>query len=382
MSGRTRIASRATAWPPAGSEHGQDPSGRSADGALVAASPFDTVRAELDELEAILRDDEGIEIEIVGELLRSIFRSGGKRIRPALVFVAAGLGPSDRRAVLDLAAAIETLHTATLVHDDLVDGSLIRRGAPTLNVRWSAGATVLTGDWLFARSARFATRTGDIRLMQVFARTLSTLTEGELRQLAGRSGIPTYEEYDLRIYAKTASLFEAATECAGILLDLPAAGIEALAAYGRGVGKAFQVIDDLLDFTGDPDRIGKPVGGDLRSGQVTLPLMLHLERHPSAAPWLRGTDADRGGAAGQGKGEGRGEGEGEGEAGPAKAGTEAEAVDELIEAVRADEIAIRDTRAVARDHAARAIAALGALPASEARDRLAAVAELAVARDA
>lgn len=350
MSGRT--AARTTTWPAAAT--GAD--------AFVAPSPFDAVRGELAELEGLLQDGQGIDIEIVDDLLTSIFASGGKRIRPALVFLTAGLGAADPASVLRLAAAIETLHTATLVHDDLVDGSLIRRGAPTLNVRWSAGATVLTGDWLFARSARFATETGNMRLMKVFARTLGTLTEGELRQLAGRSGIPSHQEYDFRIYAKTASLFEAATEGTGILLDFDAAAVSALADYGRSIGKAFQVIDDLLDFTGDPDRIGKPVGGDLRSGQVTLPAMLHLERHPSAAPWLRERDETM-------------------DADEPSVGPHA-AVEALIAAVRADEQAVSGTRAAARELADRALAALAALPASEARDRLAALADFAVARDA
>ena len=279
----SRSAGSTTSWPAevAGGE------------TVVVPSPLDAVRSELADLELLLSDSQGIDIDAVGELLQSIFASGGKRIRPALVFLAAGLGKSDPGGMRLLAAAIETLHTATLIHDDLVDGSLVRRGAPTLNVRWSAGATVLAGDWLFARSARFATETGSMKVMEVFARTLGALTEGELRQLAGRKGIPTREEYDFRIYSKTASLFEAATECAGILLGFPAEGVSALATYGREVGNAFQVVDDLLDFTGDAERLGKSVGSDLRSGQVTLPVMLYLAHHPAAAPWATGLGRKR-----------------------------------------------------------------------------------------
>ncbi len=365
---------------------------------VVAPSPFDAVRPELVKLEALLSDGQGIEIEAVSSLLQSIFDSGGKRIRPALVFLTAGLGEVDPTTILRLAAAIETLHTATLIHDDLVDGSLLRRGAPTLNERWSAGATVLAGDWLFARSARFATEAGSLRVMEVFARTLSALTEGELRQHADRSGIPTREQYDQRIYAKTASLFEAATESTGILLELPQASVSALADYGRAVGKAFQVIDDLLDFTGEANRMGKEVGSDLRSGQVTLPVMLHLERHPHAAPWLRAAEAHGSGApsnesireseaevavavgrAGGDSAVGRADVD-RGELGR-DAGARAD-IDALIEAVRADEQALRGTRATAHELVAEAIAALDALPASEARDRLAAIAEFTVARDA
>lgn len=327
-------------------------------GAVV--DPLGPVAGAMARLESLLTDDAGIEFPVVAELLRAVFGAGGKRLRPAVVFHAAALGTADDRdptpvgdAVLRLAAAVETLHTATLVHDDLVDGALVRRGLPTLNARWQTGATVLAGDWLFARAARFAADTGSVGVMRIFARTLGTLTDGELRQLLGRADVPDRAEYARRIYAKTASLFEAAAEATAVLLALSEDGVATLARYGRAVGMAFQVVDDLLDFTADETRLGKPVGSDLRSGQVTLPVLLHLERNPGAADGLS-------------DGDGR---------------PNAVVAERLVAAVRADDAALDGARAAARAHVAEALEALGALPAGPGRDGLAAVAEYAVARD-
>ncbi len=311
------------------------------------------VADDLTRLEACLRDGEGVEFDLLRQLLDWVFSSGGKRIRPAMVFGAARLGLADPAAVTKLAAAIETLHTATLVHDDLVDGSLIRRGLPTLNVRWSAGATVLAGDWLFARAARFAADTGHIRVMQIFARMLGTLTDGELRQMFGRQGIPTRDEYAYRIYAKTASLFEAATEATGVLLGADADTIDALAAFGRQAGMAFQIVDDILDFTSTEDRLGKPVGSDLRGGTVTLPALIYLDAHPEAAGWWANGAAP-----------------------------DAARVDGVVEAIRRDADVLAAARDAARARLAAALDALHTLPAGPARDDLERIARFAVERDA
>ena len=313
---------------------------------------LETVRPELEVLEERLRANTGLYQPALRQLLEWVFSSGGKRIRPAIVFAAARLGRADPAVLTNMAAGIETLHTATLVHDDLVDGSLVRRGLPTLNTRWNAGATVLAGDWLFARAARFTAETENIRVVQIFARTLATMTDGELQQLLGRSGVPDREQYDFRIYAKTASLFEAATESVGVLLGVPEPQVNALARYGCELGKAFQIADDILDFTGDPAHLGKPVGGDLRSGTVTLPVLLHLAAHPSAAPWL-----------------------------DAGAEPTTDEVDLLIEAVRADRVALDAAHAAAAAHKDRAVAALGVFPPGPARTNLERIAAFIVARD-
>jgi geranylgeranyl pyrophosphate synthase len=153
---------------------------------------------------------------------------------------------------------------------------------PTLNTSWSPGATILTGDFLFARSAQLAAETDNVRIVNIFAQTLMTIVGGELHQLfnSGHGRVPTEAEYHHRIYAKTASLFAAGAETGGILCGAPEAEIEALRAYGRDLGIAFQIVDDILDFQGDEETIGKPVANDLRQGIATLPVMLFNQKEP------------------------------------------------------------------------------------------------------
>jgi geranylgeranyl pyrophosphate synthase len=172
------------------------------------------------------------------------------------------------------------LHTATLVHDDLIDGSLLRRGTPTLNAQWSSGATVLTGDYIFARAAHLAAETGSLPLIKAFARTLMTIVNGEVTQLFGEDFENPMKSYKQRIYAKTASLFEVATEGAALLSNCSLDVVEAMKRFGYYIGMAFQIVDDILDFTGNPDDVGKPVGSDLRQGLITLPALIYLIDHP------------------------------------------------------------------------------------------------------
>jgi geranylgeranyl pyrophosphate synthase len=223
-------------------------------------------------------------------VLQHILDSGGKRLRPALALLAGRCYPTDQEKLVSLAASVEMLHTATLVHDDLIDGAMLRRGNPTLNAEWSPGATVLTGDYLFARSAALAADTDNVRVMAIFADTLMTICSGELRQIFSRGKVPhlnseqawvaALEQYDQRIHAKTASLFAAATEAAAVLGSAPEAEVTALRDYGRLLGTGFQIIDDVLDFQGDQDVLGKPVGSDLREGIVTLPVLYFLRENP------------------------------------------------------------------------------------------------------
>jgi geranylgeranyl pyrophosphate synthase len=188
---------------------------------------------------------------------------------------------TDCQRVISLAAAVETLHTATLVHDDIIDGALVRRGVPTLNATWSPGATILTGDYLFARAADLAARTGDVAIMQLFAQTLITICNGELHQLlADRRQLIDRSEYLRRIYAKTGALFMLAAKASGVLA---AAGDDVLGhlhTYGRELGIAFQIVDDLLDVVGSESQVGKPLGSDLAQGLVTLPVICFLEQYP------------------------------------------------------------------------------------------------------
>jgi geranylgeranyl pyrophosphate synthase len=238
-------------------------------------------------------------------VLNHLLGSGGKRLRPALTLLAGRFYPADLDKLVALAASTEMLHTATLVHDDLIDGAVIRRGNPTLNASWSPGTTVLAGDYFFARAAALAAETGSVRVMTIFANTLMAICTGELRQIFDRRDVPPLDgkdawkaalgHYDQRIEAKTASLFAAATEAAAVLSGAPEAEAAALRDYGRLLGMGFQIVDDVLDFQGDQTELGKPVAGDLREGIVTLPALYYLHDHPEdsrVAMVVRGTDAN------------------------------------------------------------------------------------------
>ena len=210
--------------------------------------------------------------------------SGGKRLRPALTLLAAQMETpitdwSAHPRLIALAAAVEMLHTATLVHDDVIDGSLLRRGAPTLNASWSQGATVLAGDHMFARAAHFSAETGNSRVIDIFSSTLQIIVDGEMHQLYARNQYgQECENYYQRIYAKPASLFSASTEAAGVLMGLPLARTQQMKEYGYNFGMAFQIMDDILDFTGDDRTLGKPAGSDLRQGTLTLPFLYYLRQ--------------------------------------------------------------------------------------------------------
>ncbi len=245
-----------------------------------ATTFFDLTRSELDRVEERLREKRVEHHPNLDHALDLLLNSGGKRIRPITAILAGQLLGADTERIITHAAAIEMLHTATLVHDDLIDGALLRRGTPTLNAKWSSGATVLTGDYIFARAAHLAAETGSLQLMKAFARTLMTIVNGEVTQLFGEQQDDPFKAYQQRIYAKTASLFEVATEGAALLSEASPEIIEAMRRFGYFIGMAFQIVDDILDFTGNPDDVGKPVGSDLRQGLITLPTLYYLELHP------------------------------------------------------------------------------------------------------
>lgn len=215
--------------------------------------------------------------------LDQLLGSRGKRLRPTLVLLSGGLLGADYARTVDLAAAIELLHTATLVHDDLIDGSLLRRGHPTLNARWEGGATVLIGDYLFSRAAELAAETQSLRCMASFARTLTTIVQGELNQLLGSRSTDLRTAYFERVYAKTGSLFELAAGAPAQLAGTGQAIQRSMRDFGRRLGIAFQIVDDVLDFAGEAEEVGKPVASDLRNGLITLPTLCHLEQHPADA---------------------------------------------------------------------------------------------------
>jgi len=187
---------------------------------------------------------------------------------------------ADPDKLITLAAAVEMLHTATLVHDDLIDGALLRRGNPTLNARWSPASTVLTGDFIFARAAKLAAETDCLPLMRLFAETLAIIVNGELTQLFSSRDIANRENYNQRIFAKTASLFEMSARGAAMISPVDEATVETMQDYGYQVGMAFQIVDDILDFNGEQAEVGKPVGSDLLQGLITLPTLHYIEEHP------------------------------------------------------------------------------------------------------
>lgn len=253
---------------------------------------------------SLLRDElEGVRAAMLASCTRipvsiraaveALIVSKGKFLRPALVILSSHLHGAEHRPVVYAAAAIEMLHTATLIHDDLIDGAILRRGVSTLNAEHGPGVTVLAGDIVFALAAELIAQTEHPRLIRRFAENLNTICTGELDQMFSGNGGTMLSEaayYD-RIYAKTASLFALCVESGALLSDKPEDEIARATDFGRQVGEAFQITDDLLDFTGNPARLGKPVGSDLRHGLVTLPVLHYYTTHSTdarLAAWLKG----------------------------------------------------------------------------------------------
>lgn len=230
-------------------------------------------------MEERLRESVRIEFAPLMDVFELLIGSGGKRFRPALAILASKFHPVDQSKVVTLAVATELTHAATLIHDDLIDKSPVRRGSPTINSRWSGTATVLAGDFLLARAADIAASIDDLRVMKIFARTLMIICEGEIRQdFAGANWPPNRDEYYRHIQSKTASLFAAATEGGAVLSHCSEEEIAAMRAYGLNLGMAFQIVDDILDFTAEQTNLGKPVGSDLRQGTFTLPVFYYIEQ--------------------------------------------------------------------------------------------------------
>jgi len=247
---------------------------------LNTVSFFTPVQKGLQEAEALLHSQSNGAHPDLGTALEHLLSSGGKRIRPALGLLTGQLLGAPHDKIITLAAAVELLHNATLVHDDLIDGALLRRGNPTLNARWSPPATVLTGDFIFARAAKLAADTDHLPLMKLFAETLAIIVNGELTQLFTARGLTSRDNYYKRIYAKTASLIEMTTRTAAMISPVDETVIESMRVYGYNLGMAFQIVDDVLDFTGEQSEVGKPVGSDLLQGLVTLPAIYYAEAHP------------------------------------------------------------------------------------------------------
>ena len=245
---------------------------------------FAPIRADLERVEEMLADAVVTAVPELSEALVSLVRGRGKRIRPALVLLASQLRGTPTPSAVYLATSAELLHVATLIHDDLIDRASVRRGEETLAARWKGTATVLAGDYLFAKSGRVAAEIENFRVFKLFSEAVMTICAGEIRQDFNNSHTPgDRKSYFDHIFSKTAALFMACTEGGAILSEASEDEIAALRDYGRLLGLAFQITDDTLDFTSTTREMGKPVGSDLRDGLITLPTIYFLERDPQGA---------------------------------------------------------------------------------------------------
>ncbi|GAI29418.1 unnamed protein product, partial [marine sediment metagenome] len=221
-------------------------------------------------------------------LLEHSLQSNGKRIRPALTLLSGKFYDYNLDYLLPMAAAVELMHTATLVHDDAIDNSLVRRSRPTINKLWGEEKAVLLGDYLFAEAGAFTATTKNLHVIKHFADTLKTISSGELNQAFNAFNLEqSRSQYLQRVAKKTASLFSLATESGAVLSQAPEESIQILIEYGHNLGIAFQIVDDILDFIGSEEELGKPIGSDLAQGTLTLPAILILEHYPEENPVKR-----------------------------------------------------------------------------------------------
>lgn len=241
------------------------------------------VGEDLAAVEAEIRGQLDSPVTLVQEMGEYIAGAGGKRLRPMLVLLAARLAGYRGPRAIRLACVVELLHTATLIHDDVVDQAPLRRGRPSANAQWGDDASVLVGDHLYSKSFAMLVHDNDRAIMETLARATVSMTEAEVFQLERKRGGVTTEADYLRIIAqKTASFMSACCRIGALLGGAPAAQLEALTRYGLDVGVAFQMSDDSLDFIADQERLGKAIGADLREGKRTLPLIRTLECAPAA----------------------------------------------------------------------------------------------------
>jgi octaprenyl-diphosphate synthase len=248
-------------------------------------SLYGPVHQDLDLVDETIDALRDVDFEPMAEMLDLVLAGRGKRLRPALSLLAGKFGLYKLDLLVPLAASIELLHTATLVHDDVIDNAATRRGRPTANSVLHNTTTVMLGDYMFAHAANFAVRTGNIEVIRLFSQTVMTIARGEIGQdMTAYDTCQTVRQYLQRIGGKTASLFAAACQGGALLANASEDRVEALKHYGYNLGMAFQVVDDILDFVGDEQEMGKPVGSDLSQGTLTLPSLLLLDRYSKNNP--------------------------------------------------------------------------------------------------
>ncbi|HEX8063883.1 MAG TPA: polyprenyl synthetase family protein [Allosphingosinicella sp.] len=313
------------------------------------------VSTDLNHVNAVILDRMQSPVALIPELAGHLIAGGGKRMRPMLTLACARLLDYQGARHHKLAAAVEFIHTATLLHDDVVDGSGLRRGKRTANIIWGNPASVLVGDFLFSRSFELMVEDGSLRVLKILSRASAVIAEGEVDQLTAQRRIDTGEDHYLEIIqAKTAALFAAACRIAAVVAERGEEVEQALDCYGRNLGIAFQLVDDAIDYSSDPETMGKGVGDDFRDGKVTLPVILAFARGSAAERrfWQNAMEGSR------------------------------SSDEDLAHATRLLEAsdALSDTIGRARTYGQRAIDALGAFPAGKAKAALVEAVEFAIAR--
>lgn len=250
-----------------------------------------TLAGELVAVNALIRQRMASEhAPRIPEVTAHLVEAGGKRLRPMLTLAAAKMCGYDGPYHINLAATVEFIHTATLLHDDVVDESDKRRGRPTANLLWDNTSSVLVGDYLFARSFQLMVETGSLRVLDILSNAAATIAEGEVLQLTAARDLATTEAIYLQVVrGKTAALFSAATQVGGVIADVAEEQIQALFDYGDALGVSFQIVDDLLDYAGDPSATGKNLGDDFRERKLTLPVIkaVALADEEERAFWSR-----------------------------------------------------------------------------------------------
>ena len=243
------------------------------------AAALALIADDMNGMDAVIARRLQSDVPLVSQVSQYIIAAGGKRLRPALLLLTCGALGYDGEQRLNMAAVVEFIHTATLLHDDVVDASTLRRGRATANEAFGNPASVLVGDFLYSRAFQMMVDAGDMRIMQTLAEATNVIAEGEVLQLMNMHDASLTEDgYLLVIRSKTAKLFEASARLAALLAGSPLMIEQSCADYGQALGTAFQVIDDVLDYDGDAQVMGKNLGDDLREGKATLPLIIAMQR--------------------------------------------------------------------------------------------------------
>lgn len=312
---------------------------------------YDTIQDDLAAVRERLKQVSKIDFAWLSEQVGYLIGAGGKGIRPALTLLSGKFFQYDLALLVPMATSVELMHTATLVHDDAIDNSIVRRGRPTINKMWGVDIAILLGDYLFARAGEAVSDTQSPRVIKLFSQTLGIISGGELNQyLSAFKADQTRENYIKRIAGKTASLFALSTESGAILSKTPEDCVAKLKDYGYNLGIAFQIADDILDFIGTEEILGKPVGSDLSQGTLTLPAMLLLERYPGDNPVRKVLETK-----------------------------DSSYIPKAIEMIRNSSI-VDDSYQVASEYCARAVSNLDGLPDAPARQALTLLADFVISR--